>query len=89
MKTEELLPSVGSFQTIKITADSLPLHIYKPKDLQPNAPIVIYYHGGGFCFPYISYSHRMARKYANAFQILVVGIDYRVTPNISLSNSNQ
>ena len=80
MKPEELLPSVGSFQTIRITADSLPLHIFKPKDLQPNAPIVIYYHGGGFLFPYISDSHRMARKYANAFNTIVVGVDYRVAP---------
>ena len=80
MKTKELLPTVGSFQTIKITADSLPLHIYKPDGVKPNSPIVIYYHGGGFCFPYISDSHLMARKYANAFQTIVVGVDYRVTP---------
>lgn len=80
MNPEGLLPAVGSFQTIKITADSLPLHIYKPVGLKPNSPIVIYYHGGGFLFPYISDSHRMARKYANAFQTIVVGVDYRVTP---------
>lgn len=83
MKPEDLLPSVGSFQTIKITADSLPLHIYKPVGVKPNTPIVIYYHGGGFCFPYISDSHRMARKYANTFQTIVVGVDYRVTPKFA------
>ena len=80
MKPKELLPSVGSFQTIRITPDSLSLHIYKPKGLKPNTPIVIYYHGGGFLFPYISDSHRMARKYANAFNTIVVGVDYQVAP---------
>ncbi len=80
MKPKELLPAVGSFRTIKITPDSLVLHIYKPLGIKPNSPIVIYYHGGGFLFPYISDSHRMARKYANAFNTIVVGVDYRVTP---------
>jgi acetyl esterase len=83
MKPKELLPAVGSFETIKITADSLPLHIYKPEGLMPNTPIVIYYHGGGFMFPYLSDSHIMARKYANAFQCVVIGVDYRVTPKYS------
>lgn len=80
MKPKELLPAVGSFRTIKITSDSLVLHIYKPLGVKPNSPIVIYYHGGGFLFPYISDSHRMARKYANAFNTIIVGVDYRVTP---------
>jgi acetyl esterase len=80
MKPKELLPSVDSFETIKITADSLPLHIYKPEGLMPKTPIVIYYHGGGFMFPYMSDSHIMARKYANAFKCIIIGVDYRVTP---------
>jgi len=83
MKPAEILPEVGSFETIKITADSLTLHIYKPKNLQLNAPIVIYYHGGGFNFPYMPDSHINARKYANAFNAVVVGVDYRVTPKYS------
>jgi acetyl esterase len=83
MKPREILPEVGSFQTIKITPDSLLLHIYKPFGLKPNSPIVIYYHGGGFFFPYVSDSHIAARRYAIAFHTIVVGVDYRVSPNYS------
>jgi acetyl esterase len=83
MKSTEILPEVGSFETIKITADSLSLHVYKPKNLQPDAQVVIYYHGGGFNFPYMPDAHVNARKYANAFGAVVVGVDYRVTPKYS------
>ena len=80
MMPQEPLQPVGSIDSLKITSDSLPLYIYKPVGLLPNAPVVIYYHGGGFYIPFSSVSNATARKYANAFKAIVVAVDYRTAP---------
>ncbi len=74
------LQPVGSIQSLKITADSLPIFIYKPVNLPPNSPVVIYYHGGGFYIPFSTVSDRDARQYANQFKTIVVSVDYRTAP---------
>lgn len=74
------LEPVGSIDTLHITQDSLPLFIYKPVGLSPNAPIVIYYHGGGFFQPFGSLSNAYARQYANRFKAVIVAVDYRTAP---------
>lgn len=74
------LQAIANIDTLKITADSLPLFIYKPEGLLPNAPIVIYYHGGGFFIPFGNISDAAARDYANTFKAIVIAIDYRTTP---------
>lgn len=79
-KPETILPAVSSFQHFKITADSLPVYVYKSANIKPNSPVVIYFHGGGFVIPLISDGHRFARKYANAFDAIIVAVDYRVAP---------
>ena len=74
------LEPVGSIDTLHITQDSLPLFIYKPVGLSPNAPIVIYYHGGGFFQPFNNLSNSYARQYANRFKAVIVAVDYRTAP---------
>ena len=80
MMPQEPLQPVGSIDSLKITSDCLPLYIYKPVGLLPNAPVVIYYHGGGFYIPFSRVSNATARKYANAFKAIVVAVDYRTAP---------
>lgn len=77
---EVLLPAVGSSQSVKITADSLPIFIFKPVGLPPNSPVVIHYHGGGFYIPFTTLFNAFARQYANHFNAIVVSVDYRTAP---------
>jgi acetyl esterase len=74
------LESVGSIDTLHIMPDNLPLFVYKPVGLSPNAPIVIYYHGGGFFVPFNNLSNSYARQYANRFKAVIVAVDYRTAP---------
>ena len=74
------LDSVGSIQSLKITADSLPVFIYKPVGFRPNSPVVIYYHGGGFFMPFNTVSDHNARQFTNRFKTIVVAVDYRTAP---------
>ena len=74
------LEPVKSVDTLKITNDSLILFIYKPVELSTNAPIVIYYHGGGWYQPFNNLSNSIARQYANRFKAIIVAVDYRTAP---------
>ncbi|MFN8355866.1 MAG: alpha/beta hydrolase [Spirosomataceae bacterium] len=73
-------PEIATIDSLKITSDSLQIYIFKPKDVPTNSPIVVYYHGGGFVFPWTTISEARARKYAIALNKIVVGVDYRVAP---------
>lgn len=74
------LEPVKSIDTLKITHDSLNLFIFKPAGLSTNAPIVIYYHGGGWYQPFNNLSNSLARQYANRFKAIIVAVDYRTAP---------
>jgi acetyl esterase len=81
----KMLPSgplepVKNIDTIKITRDSLVVYIFKPKELSANAPIVIYYHGGGWFMPFSNLSDATARQYCNRFKAIIVALDYRTAP---------
>jgi acetyl esterase len=73
-------PDIATIDSLKITSDSLQIYIFKPKNVPANSPIVIYYHGGGFVFPWTTISEARARKYAITFNKIVIGVDYRVAP---------
>lgn len=77
---EQSLEPVKSIDTLKITNDSLNLFIYKPVGLSTKAPIVIYYHGGGWYQPFNNLSNSLARQYANRFKAIIVAVDYRTAP---------
>jgi len=80
MIPEMSLEPVKSIDTLKITNDSLNLFIYKPVGLSTNAPIVIYYHGGGWYQPFNNLSNSLARQYANRFKAIIAAVDYRTAP---------
>lgn len=71
---------VASIDSLKITSDSLQIFIFKPKNLPPNSPIIVDFHGGGFTTPWSNLSQNYALNYANKFNKIVVGVDYRVAP---------
>lgn len=66
--------------TIKITKDSLRTFIFKPKQLDKNSPVIIYYHGGAFILPWTNLSVSYATRLSKLYNALVVAVDYRVAP---------
>lgn len=72
-KTERL--TVCSFDTIPIEC-----FLVSPNDIAPNAPCLIYYHGGGFLLDAAWYHYRLAQRYALAVGCKVLFVRYRLTP---------
>lgn len=58
--------------------DRIPVTIYKPAEVEQNAPCLIYYHGGAFLLRDRPATHRLAQVYADAVGCKVVLIHYRI-----------
>ena len=66
--------------TLKITNDSLTAYIFKPQNLTKNSPVVVYFHGGAFIFPWTNLCVNQATLLARSLNAVVVAVDYRVAP---------
>jgi len=55
------------------------VRIYKPCS-DPNLPVIVYYHGGGFVIYDIESHDRVCRRLADNNQAIVVSVDYRLAP---------
>ncbi|MCF2525636.1 alpha/beta hydrolase [Yinghuangia soli] len=60
-------------------APALPVRIYAPST-EPGLPVVVFFHGGGFCIGGIDSHDPVARKMAEQVGCLVVSVDYRLAP---------
>ncbi len=74
-------PPVYSVEDIYIPCPwgSLPIRLYKPTDTK-NLPILIYYHGGGFCMHNIASHDSLCRKLALDCECAVISVGYRLAP---------
>ena len=54
--------------------------LYSPKDIEKNAPCLVYYHGGGFVIPGAPYHYNNCRKYALGARCKVLYVDYPLAP---------
>lgn len=66
-------------QIQKVTADSIPIHIFNPLH-RTGLPIIIYYHPGGFVTPLLPFMQYECWRQAKAFKAIVVAVDYRIAP---------
>lgn len=66
-------------QMLKVTADSIPIHIFNPLHTT-GLPIIIYYHPGGFVTPLLPFMQYECWRQAKAFEAVVVAVDYRIAP---------
>ncbi len=73
---------VGSVEDRKIDAagQTLPVRIYRPKGSDDAAPVLVFYHGGGFVLGGLDSHDRDCRTLANQGQCVVVAVDYRLAP---------
>ena len=80
MGTPEEIASVED-RTIDAGGQQLPIRIYRPGGLGDGpAPVLVFYHGGGFVIGNLDTHDRDCRKLANRGQCIVIAIDYRLAP---------
>jgi acetyl esterase len=65
--------------TIPGPVGDIPLRVYRPSR-QPNAPALVYYHGGGMVLGSNHSFEPLARNLAHASAATVVAVDYRLAP---------
>ncbi|WP_406690134.1 alpha/beta hydrolase [Saccharopolyspora sp. ID03-671] len=66
-------------RTIPGPAGSIPVRIYTPAGEGP-APVIVYFHGGGWVVGDVEICDRPVRQIANRSGAVVVSVDYRLAP---------
>ena len=60
-------------------ADGVPVRVYRPSP-DPELPVVVFFHGGGWTIGNVEQYDPIARQLANASDAIVVSVDYRLAP---------
>lgn len=58
----------------------IPVRIYWPDSEAAALPVVVFYHGGGFCLGDLDTHDALARAHAVGAEAVVVSVDYRLAP---------
>lgn len=58
----------------------IPARIYWPPTAADGSPVVVFYHGGGFCLGDLDTHDHVARAHAVGTEAIVVSVDYRLAP---------
>jgi len=63
-------------------AGDIPIRIYWPEitEADKSLPILLLYHGGGFALADLDTHENMARYYCKHAQLIVINVDYRLSP---------
>lgn len=69
-------------RAIATTAGEIGVRIYRPPGVAPEAPALLYLHGGGFVLFGLDTHDRLMREYAAQAQVVVIGIDYPLSPEV-------
>ncbi|MEV0408884.1 alpha/beta hydrolase [Actinoallomurus sp. NPDC050550] len=56
------------------------VRVYVPRDAPPRAPLVVYFHGGGFVLCGLDTHDHVCRVLADGTPAVVVSVDYRLAP---------
>lgn len=73
-----VLPKV---EDLRITGRNgpIPIRLYTPENAQ-NAPVIAFYHGGGFVIGNLTSHDKVCRRLCKMNQAFVVAVDYRLAP---------
>lgn len=81
---EEMLPALRIEQRTIAYGDhaDIPVRIYWPGDVEADspAPVVVFFHGGGFALGDLDTHDAVARAHAVGAEAIVVSVDYRLAP---------
>ena len=58
----------------------IPVRIYRPKKSQTPAPVLLFFHGGGFVIGDLDGYDRPCRRLAKVAKCVVISVDYRLAP---------
>lgn len=61
-------------------SSAIPVRIYWPDGDDTPLPVVVFYHGGGFCLGDLDTHDPLARDHAVGAEAIVVSVDYRLAP---------
>jgi acetyl esterase len=67
------------FAVDDLDADGVPVRVYRPSP-EPDLPVVVYLHGGGWTIGSVAEFDPIVRQLANASGAIVVSVDYRLAP---------
>jgi acetyl esterase/lipase len=67
-------------RTIPSQGGTIPVRIYTPSGVTTPAPVIVYYHGGGFVLASNDVYDATPRGLANGAKAIVVSVDYRKAP---------
>ncbi len=70
--TNKLIPGYNS--------DKIKINIYEPKNIEKNAPCLLYFHSGAFMTEGYGYMHKMACFYSLNANCKVIFVNYRLAP---------
>jgi acetyl esterase/lipase len=72
---------LGSHKIKGFDSGEIEILVFKPKNIEANAPCLVYYHGGGFFFEAVA-AHKLAMfEYAGKANCVIVFPHYRVSLN--------
>jgi acetyl esterase len=77
------LPRKAVFEEVRAedrVIDDVPVRIYWPPDIEPSAPVVLFFHGGGWVVGDLDTYDGTARLHAAGTGAVVVSVDYRLAP---------
>jgi acetyl esterase/lipase len=85
---EALFAGLGPGESVEAVADhaipfagaAIRARSYRPAGAGPGAPLVVYFHGGGWLLGSIESHDRICRSLANASGAIVLNVGYRVAP---------
>lgn len=59
----------------------IPVRIYKPRTRPASgSPLIVLYHGGGYCLGDLSNEELNSRNFTKAFGAVCINVDYRLAP---------
>lgn len=75
-------PAMARVEDISIPGPSgaIPSRVYEPRKLRPNAPLILYVHGGGYAIGSYKEMDKETRLLASGGECVVVSIDYALAP---------
>lgn len=73
-------PAVAAVNDIAMGPAALPARHYRPQGGDTTLPLLIFFHGGGFCVGDLASYDVLCRELANAAGCAVLSVDYRLAP---------
>ena len=75
-------PAMARLDTITIAGGDgdLAARVYRPRGAPAVAPVLVYFHGGGFCVGSLDTHDTACRQLADRAGVVLVSVDYRLAP---------